>query len=180
MVPRSLRDPVGRRSILDRLVPLTPEHSRRWGRMPPAQLLPHLAGGLRMALGEVTLQGSPPGAVRGAFWRYLAIHRLRWPEGKIQSPPGAFSTPSLGWERDRELVVELIDRFATALSDKLGVIHPNSCLNRSRYARGLAARSMYSRRFISSDSTRWPNSFRTWPSSPHVTGETAPGGGGGV
>ena len=92
--------------------------------MQPAQLLPHLAGGLRMALGELTPQGSPPGAVRGAIWRYLAIHRLPWPEGKIQSPPGAFSTPSLGWERDRELVVELIERFATAPPDKLGLIHP--------------------------------------------------------
>ena len=124
MVPRSLHDPVGRQSILDRLARLTPKHSRRWGRMQPAQLLPHLAGGLRMALGEVTLQGTPPGAVRGAIWRYLAIHRLPWPEGKIQSPPGAFSTPSLGWERDRELVAELIERFATAPPDKMGLIHP--------------------------------------------------------
>ena len=124
MVPRSLCDPVGRQSILDRLARLTPEHSRRWGRMEPAQLLPHLAGGLRMALGEVTLQGSPPGAIRGAIWRYLAIHRLKWPEGKIQSPPGAFSTPSLGWERDREVVLELIERFATAPLATLGTIHP--------------------------------------------------------
>jgi hypothetical protein len=121
MIPRSLRDPVGRRSILDRLAALTPESPRRWGRMEPAQLLPHLATGLRMALGEQTLQGSPPGRLRGAVWRYLAIHRLPWPEGKIGSLPGAFSTPSLGWNRDREIVVELIERFAAA--DKFGTAH---------------------------------------------------------
>ena len=86
--------------------------------MQPGQLLPHLAGGLRMALGELTLHGSPPGAVRGAIWRYLAIHRLPWPEGKFHAPPGAFNTSSLGWERDREMVVELIDRFARVSPDK--------------------------------------------------------------
>ena len=32
MVPRSLRDARGRRSILDRLAALTPEHPRLWGR----------------------------------------------------------------------------------------------------------------------------------------------------
>ena len=124
MVPRSLRDSAGRQHILSRLAALTPEHSRRWGRMEPGQLLPHLATGLRMALGERRLEGSPPGRIRGAVWRYLAIHRLPWPEGKIQSPPGAFSTPSLGWERDRQVVVELIERFATASPAKLGAIHP--------------------------------------------------------
>ena len=124
MVPRSLRHPGGRRSILDRLARLTPEHPRHWGRMEPAQLLPHLATGLRMALGERTLEGPPPGAICGAIFRFLAIYCLPWPKGKIQAPPGAFSTPSLGWERDREVVVELVDRFATASPDTLGASHP--------------------------------------------------------
>lgn len=125
MVPRSLRDPVGRKSILDRLAGLTPEHPRRWGRMEPSQLLPHLASGLRMALGERKTEGKPPGELRGAVLRYLAIHRLPWPEGKIPAPPGLFGAGSLGWERDREVVVELIERFAAAPSDNLGVGHPN-------------------------------------------------------
>jgi hypothetical protein len=43
VIPRSLRDPAGRQSILDRLGALTPWHPRRWGRMEPGQLLPHLA-----------------------------------------------------------------------------------------------------------------------------------------
>lgn len=82
MVPRSLRDGAARRSILDRLAELTPEHARRWGRMEPVQLLPHLASGLRMALGERKLEGSPPGRIRGAILRYLAIYCLPWPKGK--------------------------------------------------------------------------------------------------
>jgi hypothetical protein len=122
--PRSLRDPVGRQAILDRLARLTPEHPRHWGRMQPAELLPHLAAGLRVALGEVALPGSPAGGLREALWRYLAIHHLPWPKGKVQSPAGAFSAPSLGWERDREFVVELIERFASASPDRLGLSHP--------------------------------------------------------
>ena len=124
IVPRSLRDPAGRASILTRLAALTPSHSRRWGRMEPIQLLPHLATALRVALGEQKLGGSPPGRLRGVVWRYLAIHRLPWPEGKIQAPPGAFNTPSLGWERDREVVAALIDRFATAPLETLTAVHP--------------------------------------------------------
>jgi hypothetical protein len=93
--------------------------------MDPSQLLPHLASGLRLALGERKLEGTPPGRVRGTIFRYLAIHVLRWPEGKIQSPPGAFSTPSVGWARDREIVVELIERFARTSSNDLGGIHPS-------------------------------------------------------
>ena len=82
--------------MLDRLAALTPEHPRLWDRMDPTQLLPHLAGGLRLALGERKLEATPPGPVRGAVLRFLAIHCLPWPKGKIQSPPGAFNTRSLG------------------------------------------------------------------------------------
>ena len=124
MPPRSLRDPIGRRSILARLGRLTPASPRRWGSMEPPQLLPHLASGLRLALGERPLRGTTPGRVRGMLLRVIAIHWLPWPEGKIQSPPGAFDTPSQGWERDRATVVELIERFAAAGAAELAPAHP--------------------------------------------------------
>lgn len=129
---RSLRDPLARRSILDRLARLTPQHPRTWGRMEPAQLLPHLATGLRLALGERTLERTPPTGIRRAMFRLMAIHVLPWPEGKIQAPPGAFSTPSLGWEADREAVMALIERFATAAPETLGAGHPSLGRMRAR------------------------------------------------
>ena len=92
--------------------------------MEPAQVLPHLATSLRMALGEQTVQDTPPGPIRGAIVRYLGIYVLPWPHGRIKAFTGAFSTPSAGWQRDRELVVELIERFAVTPPDKLGVVHP--------------------------------------------------------
>jgi len=93
--------------------------------MDPSQLLPHLAGSLRLALGERRLEATPPGPVAGAVLRLLAIHCLPWPKGKLQSPPGSFNTPSLGWERDREVVVELIERFATTPGVELAATHPS-------------------------------------------------------
>ena len=124
MIPRSLRDPDGRRPILDRLAELTPEHPRRWVAWSPFAL-PHLASGLRLALGERKLEGSPPGRIRGAACvpgrRLFAVARRN-----IQSPPGAFSTPSLGWERDRQVVVELVERFVTTPPDRLGPSIPVS------------------------------------------------------
>jgi hypothetical protein len=124
VIPRSLRDPVGRQSILNRLAALTPQQERRWGKMEPAQLLPHLATVLLMALGERKLEGTPPGRIRGTLLRCLAIYCLPWPKGKIQAPADAFSTPSAGWDRDRQIVVELIERFATTPAARMGVDHP--------------------------------------------------------
>lgn len=123
--PRSLRDPAGRSAILDRLARLTPDHKRRWGKMEPSQLLPHLGEALRLALGEKELEGPSKRGLTAVMFRYLAIHRLPWPEGKIPAPPGTFKTPSMGWERDRQIVVGLIERFATAGPEQLAVQHPS-------------------------------------------------------
>jgi len=124
-IPRSLRDPAGRSAILERLARLTPNHERHWGKMEAAQLLPHLADGVRLALGEKKLEGPPKRGLKATVFRYLAIHRLPWPEGKIQSPAGAFKTTSAGWEQDRQIVVGLIERFAVAGPGQLAAEHPS-------------------------------------------------------
>ncbi|MEP7325016.1 MAG: DUF1569 domain-containing protein [Gemmatimonadota bacterium] len=123
--PRSLRDPAGRSAILDRLARLTPAHERRWGKMEPAQLLPHLGEGLRMALGERRMEGPIKRGLGALIFRYLAIHRFPWPEGKIPAPRGTFKTPSAGWEQDRKLLIELIERFAAAEPGLFAVEHPS-------------------------------------------------------
>jgi hypothetical protein len=123
--PRSLRDAAGRAAILDRLGRLTPQHARRWGKMRPDQLLPHLGDGLKLALGELKRgTGKQKRGIGAWLWRYLAIHRLPWPEGKIQSPSGAFETGTEGFEPDRTKVIQLIERFAVATPDQFAVEHP--------------------------------------------------------
>ena len=110
--------------MLARLARLTPDHQRRWGKMEPGQLLPHLADGLRLALGERKSTAVPKRGLRAMIFRHLAIHRMRWPEGKIQSSPGAFLTRSEGWEQDRTILLGLIERFAVAPPERLAVEHP--------------------------------------------------------
>ena len=43
----------------------------------------------------------------------------------VPRSPGAFGTPSLGWDRDREVVVELIERFAATPPIRLADAHPS-------------------------------------------------------
>jgi len=124
MIPRSIRHPVGRRAILQRLARLTPQHERHWGRMDAAALLPHLAAAIRMALGELRSSDTPPHPVVATLKRCLAIYVLPWPKGRIKAPSGAFDTPSAGWEEDRRIVESLIARFAETPPDQLGATHP--------------------------------------------------------
>lgn len=125
MPPRSLRDPAGRASIIARLGRLTSESPRLWGKMEFAQLLPHLAAAVQLALGERKIETRPVTGLRAAVFRRLAIHVLPWPKGKIQSPGGTFNNPTDGWERDRERVIGLIERFALTPPGQLAGAHPS-------------------------------------------------------
>lgn len=49
---------------------------------------------------------------------------MPWPKGKIEAPKGAFSTPSVGWDRDRQIVAELIQRVAAAPRETFATMHP--------------------------------------------------------
>lgn len=91
--------------------------------MEHAQLMPHLAMGLRTALGDQKITSTAHRRRGGRVFKHLAIHWLPWPEGKIKAPPGAFNTPSEGWDRDREILIELIERFAAAPPEALGPEH---------------------------------------------------------
>ena len=123
--PRSLCNPAGRAAILDRIARLSPQHQRRWGKMRPEHMLPHLCEALRLALGERKLTGKNKHGLSAWLFRSLAIHRLPWPEGKIRAPSGVFDMPSDGFEQDRVKLVGLIERFAATPPEQLGTEHPS-------------------------------------------------------
>ncbi len=108
---KSLLDPAARDEILSRLERLRPDSPRRWGRMTAEQMISHLADQLRMGLGEIP-PGPPAGPLRFAPMRYLAIHVMPWPRGKVQAPAEAFTNAPTTWEADREALTHLIARFA--------------------------------------------------------------------
>jgi hypothetical protein len=120
----SLYDGRARIAIIERLERLTPQNQQRWGKMSIAQLMPHLGDSLRRALGDTP--SVPPTSGLGRFWlvRYLYIYHIKWPQGKIQSPAGSFRTPSTGWDSDRKIIMDLIERFVTTRGDTLSPIHP--------------------------------------------------------
>ncbi len=125
-MPGSLGNRDDRAAIQARLARLTPTSPRRWGRMAPEQLLPHLGDGLRMALGQVERPArGKRGAIGTAMFRWLAIYLLPWPEGKIEAPPGSFARPSEGWEADRDTLRDLIERLGAAGPGDIGATHPD-------------------------------------------------------
>jgi hypothetical protein len=97
--------------------------ARRWGRMSVSDMLAHVADQLRIALGEIEAQGVP-GPLRFPPLRYLAIHVVPWPKGRVQAPPEAFTTAPTEIEADRAALVALIERFARAPDAALAAPHP--------------------------------------------------------
>ncbi|MDX1578973.1 MAG: DUF1569 domain-containing protein [Gemmatimonadota bacterium] len=118
----SIRDEGRRAEIERRIRSLTPESERRWGRMDHGDLLVHLQNSFRLAM-----EGSrraPAGPLRFPPFRYLALHLVKWPEGKIQAPPGAFDGPSGTFEEGRRTLLELLDAYFERPESELGEAHP--------------------------------------------------------
>jgi hypothetical protein len=108
----TLFDPPARHAIVERVGRLTPQNERRWGRLTLDRAVAHMADQLRMALGEIP--ASPPrGPLRFAPTRFLAIHVLPWPRGRVKGPGDAFKTSPSELEADRGALLGLIERVGT-------------------------------------------------------------------
>lgn len=118
----SIRDEGRRAEIESRIRSLTPDSVRAWGRMDHADLMVHLADSVRLCLRGS--QTRPKGPVRFAPLRAIVLHRMKWPEGKIQAPPGAFERPAEGWEEDRQTLLGLLDDYFECPPEDLGENHP--------------------------------------------------------
>ena len=120
---RSLLDPGARGEILERILRLTPDNDRLWGKMDCSQMLAHVGDQLRMALGDVPVNGAR-GVWRFALPRYLIIHVLPWPKVGAEAPAEAFTTVPTDWESDRATLLDLIERFAAIRPSELKPLHP--------------------------------------------------------
>lgn len=120
---RSLSHANARDEIIERISRLTPENQRRWGQMEVSRVPCHLADQLRMALADIPT-GTPRGPARYAPLRFLLLHVLPWPKGKVQAPAEAFTTPPTSWDADRAALLDLIARFAHTPPDELASTHP--------------------------------------------------------
>lgn len=109
----TLFDPKDRQQILDRVSSLTPESRRRWGRMNATQAVVHMADQLQMALGKIP-SGRPRGPLRFAPLRWLSIHLIPWPRGRVKAPRELFTTAPGEFEADLRELRDLVARFAAA------------------------------------------------------------------
>lgn len=106
----SLFDPEARGRVVARVGRLTPGAVRQWGQMSVAEVQVHLAGQLRMALGELPVAPKRV-PLRYPVLKQLAVYWLPWPKG-APTAPELRATPPAEWESDRAALLELIERFA--------------------------------------------------------------------
>ena len=108
---RSMFDDSCRRVMLARLLSLTPDSQRHWGRMSAPQMIAHLTDQMHHVLGDEAV-AARPGPLRWPPVRLASIYLLPWPKGRIKGPPEAFVTQPKSWERDVRELEALLERFA--------------------------------------------------------------------
>lgn len=108
----TLLHPAARASLVARIAQLQPHSPALWGKMNAAQVLCHLADQLRMALGELSVNG------KAGFWgrtlmKTLVLAGLPAPKGKVPTLPEldqmTAGTPPTDFEHDRQALYHLID-----------------------------------------------------------------------
>ncbi len=101
--------------IKQRLSALSPDSTRQWGKMNPAQMLAHCSLGLEMAAGEIRPPRALMGRILGPVIKPIA---LRDEEQMRRNSPTSKELVVIGEERDfeaeRKRLSGLIDRFAAA------------------------------------------------------------------
>lgn len=124
---RTLANPEDARSIGERLLRLTPESTRRWGRMSPAEMVCHVAEAYRHCMGEL-----PASPVDTFFTRNVLKPLALW--APIPWPPGYPTRPEVDpqrkgrkpgdFEADRGLYLESVERFIAAAGAGTMARHP--------------------------------------------------------
>ena len=114
---KSFLNPADKKNILERLRNVRPDSKRLWGRMTSHQMICHLSDSFRSRLGEKEI--SPAGNIftRTAV-KWIALYApMRWPPGAKTRPEvdqEIGGTPPGDFERDRQQLVELIERFTAS------------------------------------------------------------------
>jgi hypothetical protein len=116
---KSLDDPQGRASVLTRLRKLTPDSSRRWGRMNSHAAICHLSDSFRAMMNPMPIK-SMSNVFTRTFVRWIALHSMfPWPHGVKTMPEvdqEIGGTKPVQFERDKRELEALIEQFAQRTS----------------------------------------------------------------
>jgi Protein of unknown function (DUF1569) len=107
---QSLLDPEVERAMVSRLDRLTPAAKGRWGRMSVAQMLRHIAGGIRMATGDLAIprRNTP---LRFFPMKQLIVFVLPFPRN-APTAPALVSKEEVAFDAERAAVRDLVSSFA--------------------------------------------------------------------
>ncbi len=125
---KNFLNPNDKAEILERLRNVQPDSQRRWGKMTPHQMLCHLCDSFRVAMGEKSVKPAENLFTR-TLMKWVALHTpLPWPHGIPTRPEinqqGGGGTPPAGFERDRQELEKLIERYARERRDFEFGAHP--------------------------------------------------------
>jgi hypothetical protein len=110
-------------SLSRRLRTLHPEQPARWGRMDARQMLCHIADQVRVGLGGLAAQRRRTPFDNPAL-RFVAVHLLPWPKGRIPTVPEMQSTKPGMWEEDLARAEALLHQAAQRGPDGPWAEHP--------------------------------------------------------
>ena len=114
-------------TLHQRLHSVRPDSPRRWGKMNPHQMICHLTDSLRVAM-DMKKVSPAPGRPKKVLKLLALWLPLPWPQGYPTRPEidqvAGGGTPPADFERDREELQALMNRFARCPLDFRFGTHP--------------------------------------------------------
>ncbi len=107
----SLRDPLTRTTIIERLQKLTPNTHPRWGNFNAPRMICHLNDALAVSLGELPSRSMNRKAFQTFPLKHLVLYVVPFPKN-AQAPPEMLATSPAVFDADRQRLLEMIDRIA--------------------------------------------------------------------
>jgi len=123
---KNITNKAAQKHLLNRLDQLTPQSTRRWGTMDAQEMLCHCADAFRMTFGEKPCKNKSNILTR-TMGKFLFLNVLPMPRGLPTAPEllhDKKGTPQTNWEKDKQALIELIERFCNTPENHTWGIHP--------------------------------------------------------
>jgi hypothetical protein len=111
---KSLSQPAALAQIVERLRALEVSDHRRWGLMTAGQMLCHVRGSFRVAMGQIACTAIPMPIPRGALKAIALWAPIRWSKNFATVPPLRIGTATMAtgsFDQDREEAIAAMSAF---------------------------------------------------------------------
>jgi hypothetical protein len=115
-------DPAVRAALVTRALTLTPQHTAKWGKFSGAAMMAHLNDALRMAVGDLPVDGKAPSFLKWPPVRYLFVHVLPMPKGAPTAPGLIARSSSADLAQEQQTFQALVEALGTR--EVMADLHP--------------------------------------------------------